>query len=456
VTAPTPFRSLPDGFIVGTASSAFQVEGALTADGRLPSIWDEFLGPEDAGVASACDHHARVDSDLELLAGLGVDAYRFSIAWPRVIAPDGSVNERGLDFYRRVVETLRAAGIAPIACLYHWDLPQWLQERGGWGSRDTARRLGEYATRVAARLDGVELWATMNEPFVQLLMGHIAGKHAPGLQLRDWSATAHHLLLGHGEALAALRAEVGHGIGLIENVAPIRPAGTDPRDAQAAAAFDALRNQLTLGTVLTGAYPAPFERHLAPSIQDGDLELISAPLDFLGINYYGSQAVTAAPECQIPPWRMADQEGLAQTPRGHTIDPDGLTEALVTLAERYPETLPPLLVAEFGLDDDDEALAAGQVDDGERVVFLDRHLEAIGRAIDLGVDVRGAFVWSFLDSFEWSRELGMRYGLVHVDFATGERTPKRSYRRLAEALAARPERAAGAVGALAPGRAAAA
>ncbi|MGO9956689.1 MAG: family 1 glycosylhydrolase [Solirubrobacteraceae bacterium] len=432
-----PVVSLPDSFVVGTASSAFQVEGALAAGGRLPSIWDEFLGARGAAAAAACDHIAHLDEDLDLLAQLGVDAYRFSISWTRAIGPDGSVNEPGLDFYRRLVDGLRTRGIAPVACLYHWDLPLAMQERGGWGSRDTAARLGDFAAAVGSRLgDGVELWATINEPFIHLLEGHMRGNHAPGLRLMDWSRQAHHLLLGHGHALAALRAEVGAGIGVIENVAPIRAAGSGDRDPRAAEVLDILHNQLTVGAVLTGTYPELLAPMLTPSIRDGDLGLISAPIDFLGVNYYGPQGVIASPPGKIPGFESGELEGLEQTSQGHTIDPDGLVETLTTLSRRYPDTLPPLIVTEIGRDTDD-VLIDGTCDDADRISFLARHVDAVRRAAALGVDVRGVFAWSFLDSFEWSPELGPRYGLVHVDFATGERTPKRSYGWLAGQLAAR-------------------
>jgi beta-glucosidase len=430
-------RALPDDFVIGTASSAFQVEGALDAHGRQPSIWDTFLGADGRTAATACDHLAHLEEDLDALAGVGVDAYRFSISWTRALTPTGAVNEAGMDVYRRLVDGLRARDIAPIACLYHWDLPQALQDQGGWESRETALRLGEFAALAAARLrDGVAGWVTINEPYIHLLQGHLRGEHAPGLQLMDWSRQAHHLLLGHGCALAALRAEGAEGVGMIENLAPIRPVRAGERHQRAAVMLDVLTNRLTVDPVLTGAYPEMFAPMIAPVVRDGDLELISAPIDFLGVNYYGPQGVVALAPGTIPGFGPGDLTGLRRTSGGHWIDPDGLAETLTTLAERYADGLPPLLITEFGFDSDGESAAAA-IDDHDRIAFLTEHLAAVSRAIDRGVDVRGAFVWSFLDSFEWSSELGTRYGLVHVDFANGTRTPKRSYRWLAGGLAAR-------------------
>jgi beta-glucosidase len=436
--ATEPPLALPEGFVIGTASSAFQIEGAHRRDGRAPSIWDAF--PYDA---AGCEHYSRRDEDLDLLGALGVDAYRFSLAWPRLMPAGGGgrLNPRGVEFYERLVNGLRERGIAPIACLYHWDLPQSLQERGGWGARDTAARFAEYAAAVAERLsDGVAAWVTLNEPFMHLLRGHIVGDHAPGLTLEDWSAVVHHLLLAHGWAAQALRATSDAPVGLVENVAPVRPATSDPRDQPVAFIFDLLRNQLTLGAVLAGAYPELLLARrptLAAAARDDDMAAISTPLDFLGVNFYGPAGVRAAPEGQMPPWQLTELEGLPRTEGGSTIDPGALTDALVMLGERYPRTLPPLLVTEFGRDCPDALDENGECDDTPRIDFVRAHLDAIVAAIARGADVRGGFVWSLLDSFEWDHGFGPRYGLVHVDFESGARTPKRSFAWLAAELAGR-------------------
>jgi beta-glucosidase len=438
------------GLLLGTASSAFQVEGGRSADGRGPSIWDTFIAGKPGSAEAGCDHYHRWRDDLELLSGLGVDAYRFSIAWSRIF-PDGGrrPNARALGFYERLAAELRELGIAPMVCLYHWDLPQWLQDRGGWRSRETACHLGELAAVMADRLgDAVERWATINEPFMHLLRGHIVGDHAPGLTLEDWSSVAHHLLIGHAEAVSALRAAgVGGSVGVIENVSPVRPAGAEPADQQAAFIFDLLRNQLMLGALLQGSYPEMLLARrptLAAAIQDGDMEAIAAPLDFLGVNYYGPTGARAAPPGTMPPWQLVDLEGLPTTGVGSAIDPDGLRETLLMLGQRYPDTLPPLLVTEVGVDLPDRVDEPGECDDTARIEFIASHLRAIDQARSAGADVRGAFVWSLLDSFEWEHGYGPRYGLVHVDFETAARTPKRSFHWLAQAIAER-GRADGAV-----------
>ncbi len=424
-----PFARLPQGFVIGAATSAFQVEGALDADGRGASIWDVPAG--EAGGRS-CNHYEHWSSDLALLGDLAPDAFRLSIAWPRV-QPDGRgrPNQRALDHYSRVVERLREHDIAPVVCLYHWDLPQALQAGGGWHSRTTAERFGEYAAVMADRLgDAVELWVTLNEPFMHLLRGHIVGDHAPGLTLEDWSEVAHHLLVGHGCALAALRAAgVAGAVGLIENITPVRPISAQPGDAQAAFIFDLLYNQLMLGAVLQGSYPEMLLARrptLAAIIQPGDMKAISAPLDVLGVNYYGPTGIQMPADGRMPPFEVADLPDVPVTGAGTAIDADGLRETLVTLHERYGAGLPPMLVTEFGRDAPDELDEQGRCEDHERIAFLEAHVAAIGDAVAQGVDVRGCFVWSFLDSFEWEHGLGNRYGLVHVDFETQERLLKRS------------------------------
>lgn len=435
--------TLPPGFVFGVSTSAFQIEGAAGEDGRGDSIWDTFCRrpgaiADGADARTACDHYHRWEEDLDLVAQLGARAYRFSISWPRV-QPGGSgaFNRAGLDFYDRLVDELLARDVAPVACLYHWDLPQERHDAGGWAARETALRFAEYAAHVGDRLgDRVELWATLNEPFVHLSRGYILGDHAPGLrQPFQWGAVAHGLLLGHGLAAAALRdAGVRGAVGLIESVAPVRPASDGDADRGVAALFDTMRNHLFLSTALDGAYPEMLVAGM-PSLTAGaqpeDMSAIGAPLDFLGINYYQPVGIRAAQPGSPVPFEVVPVAGLPLTPAGMMIDPDGLRESLVALARR-DGGVPPIYVTEIGCAGDERPGADGTCDDAARIAYLTDHLRAIGAAIDAGADVRGAFVWSLLDNFEWELGFGARYGLVDVDMATGRRTPKRSFDWLAE------------------------
>ncbi len=418
----------PPGFVFGTATAAYQIEGAVAEDGRGPSIWDTFshtpgtIRDGDTGDV-ACDSYHRYGEDVALTAGLGTQAYRFSISWSRVQpAGSGPVNPAGLDYYSRLVDALLAAGVAPAATLFHWDLPQPLQDAGGWLARDTAERFGEYAAVVADALgDRMRMWITLNEPVVHAFNGHVEGSHAPGLKVGfDALTVAHHQLLAHGRAVPVLRAaNPDVPVGITNNYSPTDPA--TPDDADAAAGVDVLYNRLFTDPVLLGRHPVE-----VPAAADGDLEAIAAPLDFLGVNYYFPQQVRADPTAALG-FDSVPAPGEPRTAFDWPVDPDGLRRTLTDLKDRYGDGLPPVYVTENGAAYDDAVGPDGTVDDPARVSYLDGHLRAVRQAIDAGVPVRGYFCWSLLDNFEWAEGFSKRFGLVHVDFGTLRRTPKTSY-----------------------------
>jgi beta-glucosidase len=365
------------------------------------------------------------------MAELGVDAYRFSIAWPR-IQPTGSgePNAYGLDFYDRLVDALRARGIVPLPTLFHWDLPQALEDEGGWLNRATSERFAEYAGIVADRLgDRVQRWITLNEPIVHMTFGYAWGTHAPGRTL-DLGAlpVAHHQLLGHGLAVRQLRERGATEVMMTNNCTPVRPASDDEGDRAAAELYDSLHNRLFNEPVLLGSYPAFLADQLEPVIRDGDLAIIGTRLDALGINYYNPTRVAAA-DGEL--FDLRPIEGVPTTAFGWPVVPSGLHDLLLHLKTTYGRNLPPVYVTENGCSTADE------VDDQFRIDYLDGHLRALHQAIADGVDVRGYFVWSLLDNFEWAEGYSQRFGLVGVDFDTQVRTPRNSYRWLAAALAAR-------------------
>lgn len=418
----------PDGFLWGVSTSAHQIEGA--ADERERSVWDDFTAEpgrvKDGSTAEvACDHYHRYREDVSLLADLGVDAYRFSVSWPRVRT------DKGLDFYDRLVDELAAAGVRPVPTLFHWDLPVSLQEEGGWLERDTASRFAEYVAVVAERLgDRVKKWITLNEPAEHTLFGHALGAHAPGKQLMfDALPAAHHQLLGHGLAVQALRASGATDIGIANSHGPTWPASRDQPDLEAADFYDLLLNRLFAEPVLLGEYPSGLG-DLMPGDVAADLKVISEPLDFYGVNYYAPTRV-GAPQggdiefggLTIPaelPFSVQEIEGVPVTDFGWPVVPEGLTELLTGMRERYGDRLPPVVITENGC-------SYEGVDDQERIAYLDGHIRALHRAVEAGVDVRGYFVWSLMDNFEWAEGYARRFGLVHVDFETLARTPKASY-----------------------------
>ena len=431
---------LPPGFLFGTSTASYQVEGAVDEDGRGPSIWDTFTAQPGRVVdgctgAVACDHYHRWPEDVALMRRLGADGYRFSIAWPRV-QPSGSgpVNEPGLAFYDRLVDALLEAGIAPMATLYHWDLPQALEDAGGWLERDTALRFGEYAAVVAQRLgDRVAHWCPVNEPNVTTLLGYAQEEMAParGLMFGALPA-AHHLMLGHGLAVQALRSAARGQVGTATNHVTVWPATDGEADAAAAGFVDTLWNRLFADPVLLGTYPEPFADMMPGPVGD-DLALVAQPLDFYGVNYYNPVGVRAAGDGAALPFEYSEITGYPTTDFGWPVVPSSLTDLLVGMKERYPD-LPPVVITENGASYGTGPDEAGVVDDQPRIDYLDGHLRAVAEAVRRGVDVRGYYCWSLLDNFEWAHGFTQRFGLVHVDFDTQVRTPKRSYEWYADVI----------------------
>ncbi len=424
-----PRTTFPADFVWGVATSAFQIEGAASADGKGPSIWDQFCRvPGAIADASngdiACDHYHRWASDLDLIAGLGVDAYRFSVSWPRV-RPGGSGawNEAGLDFYDRLVDGLLARGIKPYLTLNHWDLPAELQAGGGWADRNTVHRFVEYAQGMARRLgDRVASITTHNEPWVVAMLGHDTGIFAPGIQHRATAMqVSHHLLLSHGLALQALRAQGCRSeLGIVLNLSPQHPATGSAADQASARLEDGKLLRWYADPLFKGQYPADVLAHLgadAPRIEAGDLQTINTPMDFLGINYYSRSVVSAN-----GPWDVK-QGGLPITDMGWEVYPEGLTELLLRLHRDYP--VPPLYVTENGGAFKDQ-WAGGRVHDAERTDYIHRHITAVADAMRQGVHMAGYMVWSLLDNFEWASGYEKRFGIVHVDYDTQARTLKDS------------------------------
>lgn len=434
---------LPDDFVWGAATASYQIEGAVDAGGRGPSIWDTFSHTKgrtyrgDTG-DHACRHYERLDEDLDLMADLGLAAYRFSIAWPR-IQPDGRgpVNAEGIAFYQRLVDGLHTRGITPYATLYHWDLPQALQDDGGWTNRDTSHRFAEYAELVVGNLEGVSNWMTLNEPWVSAFVGHGSGRHAPGLV--DGAAAvraSHHLLLGHGLAVPALRAADAGQVGIVLNLTDVRAGSDDDADVRAAQLADGHSNRWFLDPLFRGTYPADIVAAFSVAteldvVADGDLDIISTPIDFLGINYYFPTTVRfgSAPEGnEFTPLETVELVPPAHdeptTAMGWPIDATGMTDVLTRVTRDYGDV--PLFVTENGIAIHDYVDPSGQVNDVERIAYLRDHLAAVGDAVEQGSPVRGYFCWSLLDNFEWSEGYSRRFGLIHVDYPTGRRTPKAS------------------------------
>ncbi len=387
----------------------------------------------------ACDHYHRWPEDIELLARGGFKAYRFSTAWPRILpAGSGMVEARGLDFYDRLVDGLVARGITPWLCLYHWDLPQALQEKGGWVNRDIAEKFADYGRVVARRLgDRVKHWAMFNEANVHALFGYGMGAHAPGQTgLANFRAAIHHQNLAQGRALQALRAERGDfRLGTVISLQPTRPSPGHEADKTAVARFDAFWNGAFLDPLFKGFYPAAIAKEMAPLVANGDLETIKQPVDFLGVNYYAPAYVADAPQSLFGAWFGAVPPGTRFTAMGWPIDAGGLTEILISLRDRYGD--PELYVTENGACYNDAPAADGTVHDEDRVSYLREHLAAASAALAAGVKLRGYFVWSLLDNFEWSEGYSRRFGVVQVDFKTLKRTPKASFAYLADVIRGR-------------------
>lgn len=443
----------PTDFAWGTATAAYQVEGAAHEHDRTPSIWDTFARVPGAiadGTTGevADDHYHRFLEDADLMASLGVNSYRFSISWSRLLPNAGdSVNRHGIAFYRSLATALLERGIRPYATLYHWDLPQELEDAGGWLSRDTADAFARYA-RVAVRELGdlVQDWITLNEPWCSAFLGYASGVHAPGKQVGSAAAHAvHHLLLGHGKAVAAIREErPTASVGITLNLYSTRAASEDPADVDAARRIDGLQNRLFLEPVLTAAYPPDViedlgEKSWFESQPASDIATIAAPLDFLGVNYYSRHTTTAGdaePEsASASPGsefvRFVDT-GAPRTQMGWEIHPDGLLDVLEQANSYAPDL--PLVVTENGSAYADTVGADGAVDDPERTEYLRLHLDACAEALRRGLPLRGYFCWSLMDNWEWAWGLSRRFGLVYVDYETQRRTVKTSGHWLREFL----------------------
>ncbi|MFD7831677.1 GH1 family beta-glucosidase [Kitasatospora sp. NPDC059803] len=424
---------LPTGFRWGAATAAYQIEGAVTEDGRGPSVWDTFAARPGAvrdghTGAVACDHYHRYPEDIALMKDLGLDGYRFSISWPRVLPTGaGTVNPAGLAFYDRLVDALLESGITPLPTLFHWDLPQGLEDNGGWLNRDTAYRFAEYATVMADRLgDRVPAWITLNEPFVHTVFGYALGTHAPGRTLMlEALPAAHHQLLAHGLA-ASLLHDRGLEVMLSNNLTPVEPASASPADTAAAEAYDALHNRLFTDPVLLGHYPdlsaLGVPDDLYGALHPGDTDLIHTPgLDGLGLNFYNPTRIAAPTEPGLP-FDFVDIPDVPHTAFGWPVVPDALTTLLLHLRDTYGKALPPITITENGC-----SVTESTTPDQPRIDFMSTHLDALAAATAEGLDIRGYYTWSLLDNYEWAEGYHQRFGLIHVDFATQRRTPKASY-----------------------------
>ena len=429
IAEPQPDFTFPADFVWGVATSSFQIEGAARVDGKGPSVWDEFCRIPNA-IADhsngdvACDHYHRWATDLNLIANLGVDAYRFSVSWPRVRpCGTGTWNERGLAFYERLVDGLLERGIKPYLTLNHWDLPAELQAKGGWANRDTVHHFVEYASEVARRVgDRVAAITTHNEPWVIATMGHETGEFAPGIKNRALAMqVSHHLLLSHGLALQALRAQgCNSRLGIVLNLSPVVPATDSPEDQAFARLKDGKLVRWYMDPLFNKGYPSDVLDYLggdAPKLQEGDLRDIATPMDFLGVNYYSRKVASANGD-----WNV-HKGGLPFTDMGWEIYPEGLTELLVRLNRDY--SLPPVYVTENGAAFKD-VMAEGSIHDALRSDYIARHIEAVGAAMLQGVHIQGYMVWSLFDNFEWASGYEKRFGIIHIDYATQQRTLKDS------------------------------
>jgi beta-glucosidase len=431
-------RVFPKGFLWGAATAAYQIEGAWDEDGKGESIWDRFchmpyrvLNGDTGDVA--CDHYHLWQQDVALMQSLNLKAYRFSISWPRVLPlGKGPVNGKGLDFYDRLVDALLKAGIQPNVTLNHWDLPQALQEAGGWPNRDSAAWFADYARVVYDRLgDRVPMWATHNEPMVIAFLGYQTGTFAPGIADMSQALQAvHHLLLAHGQAVTAFRQGGYAGkIGIVLNISPYQPASDSEADRMACQRLDQLYTRIFTEPLFEGHYPEPLMTWLAehaPQIKDGDLEIIHQPIDLLGVNYYNKSAVAFEHETglmKLRSWNIS-APGWGKTDLNWGIYPDGLHEVLVDVHTRY--AVPEIYVTESGCAAVDLPNEDGLVEDRDRIEFLRAHFRAAHQAIEGGVPLKGYFVWSLMDNFEWNRGYDKRFGVVRVDYRTQERFPKAS------------------------------
>jgi beta-glucosidase len=443
--------TLPHDFVWGAATASYQIEGAAHEDGRGESVWDRFCATpgkvrngDDGSVA--CDFYHRYRDDIGLMRELGLDAFRFSIAWPRILPEGrGRVNEAGLDFYDRLVDELLGSGITPFATLFHWDTPQTIEDAGGWPSRDTVEAFSEYVEVVVSRLgDRITHWITHNEPWVVSWVGHAWGHHAPGgTSDPDALATAHHLLLSHGRAVDIIRRRSpGSQVGITLNLDHPYPATDDEADAAAARWVDGLHNRWFLDPIFHGRYPTDLAEEwesIMPKVHDGDLETIAAPIDFLGVNNYTSPLVAADENGGRS--QIVRRQGVEHTDMGWEIVPDGLHDLLVRVHRDYAPAA--IYITENGAAFPDVRGHDGSVADPERQGYLESYMDAAARAAASGVPLRGYFAWSLLDNFEWAWGYWKRFGLIYIDYHTLERVPKGSFYWYRDLIAAQRERAEG-------------
>jgi beta-glucosidase len=425
---PTDSRLQQPNFLFGVATASFQIEGA--ADSRLPCIWDTFCATpgkirDGSDGLIACDHLRLFREDVALIASLGVDAYRLSISWPRVMHADGSLNQQGVDFYIALLDELKANNIKAFVTLYHWDLPQYLEDQGGWLARETAYKFADYADKISQALgDRVYSWATLNEPFCSGYLGYEVGIHAPGLVSKAFGRQAsHHLLLAHGLAMPILRKNCPNAlIGIVLNFTPAYPLTDSVADKRAAELADEYFNQWYIKPLFDKAYPASFTDlgEATPHIVEGDFAIIAQPLDFLGINFYTRAVYQADAQGGF---QQVDLPNVARTDIGWEIYPQAFTDLLVSLQQKYP--LPPIYITENGCAAAD-TVTNSEVVDQMRLDYYQQHLLAVDQAIRQGVDVRGYFAWSLMDNFEWAEGYSKRFGIVYVDYTTQQRVIKRS------------------------------
>ncbi|MBP2231026.1 beta-glucosidase [Azospirillum agricola] len=428
--------TFPPGFRWGASTSSYQIEGALDADGRGACVWDVYTAAgriqDGSNAATACDHYHRFPEDIALMKAAGFDSYRFSIAWPRILpAGSGAVETRGLDFYDRLVDALLEAGITPMACLYHWDLPQPLEDAGGWQGRGVIGPFADYARIVTARLaDRVKEWMMLNEPNVVAIHGYGTGEHAPGHQFGEEGVlrALHHQNLAQGAALRAIAAEhSGLTLGTVLNLQPAVPDSDRPEDVAAAARWDAVWNRVPLDGLMRGEIPALLAERMAGFVLPGDEEAIRYPIDLLGINYYSRMTMKHEAGRLFDVW-WGEARCERWTGMAWPVQPEGLHELLSELRTEYGN--PAVFIAENGCAYDDVVSEDGEIHDDQRVLFFREHLEAVARAAREGCDVKGYLCWSLLDNFEWGFGLSKRFGIVRVDYDTLARTPKDSYRFL--------------------------
>ena len=439
-------EGFPSDFVWGTATAAYQIEGAVSEDGRGPSIWDTFSHTPgkiaDGSTGDmADDHYHRYSGDVSIMADLGMNAYRFSIAWPRIFPTgSGQLNPAGVEFYRRLAEACLARGITPYATLYHWDLPQPLEDAGGWLNRDTAERFRDYAAATRQAFgDLITNWITLNEPWCSAFLGYATGVHAPGKTVGVASMEAvHHLLLGHGLAVQAMREGSGGTLGITLNLSSVRPASDSAADQEAARRMDGLANRLFLDPLLLGSYPADVLANAGATgwfeQRADDLEVIATPIDFVGVNYYTRQTVAGPQDGAFHGPTIVGPGGTVgirtvdtsapKTQMGWEVHPDGLIDVLRLVFDRAPEL--PVYITENGAAYPDQVTAQGTVDDEDRRHFYELHLDAARQAIEQGVQLRGYFAWSLLDNFEWAFGYSRRFGIVYVNYETQQRIVKRS------------------------------